>query len=469
MSDDLKAGDMKTSQPLLMGKSSKTYIERVATYLDEVRIYNRVLSPKEVINLTNFDPIALLMDKDKPGRRDRESLYHHYLHHHDSAYQAVVNAISYQKRAQRHQRRQLQPTMIMEEMDTARTAFVLTRGLYDAHGDTAYAGTPARIMEFSQDYPPNRLGLAKWLLDPQNPLTARVIVNRYWQLIFGEGIVSTVDDFGNQGAIPSHPELLDWLAVEFVESGWDVKHMLKLMVSSATYRQSSKVNAELKTQDPQNTFLARAPQYRFSAETIRDNVLAISGLLVSTMGGPSVNPYQPAGLWQEASSGRGTYRYTQGHGEALYRKSLYTFWKRTVPPPSMIIFDAATRNYCVVKRQTTSTPLQALVLLNDPQAIEASRALAERMITEGGETLESRIEFGFRNATSRYPADKELEVLAEILVIEQVTYENDPEAAKALLSVGERSIAKYYKSSELAAYTVVASAILNLDETITKY
>jgi len=245
--------------------------------------------------------------------------------------------------------------------------------------------------------------------------------------------------------------------------------MLKLMVSSATYRQSSKVNPELNLKDPQNRWLARGPQYRLSAETIRDNILAISGLLVPKIGGPSVKPYQPPGLWLEISSGRGTARYEVGRGDELYRKSLYTFWKRTIPPPSMITFDAATRNYCVVKRQTTSTPLQALVLLNDPQIIEASRAFAERMITEGGETPVSRIQFGFRTATSRYPKDKELEVLAEILVIEQVTYENDPEAAKALLSVGERSIVKYYKSSELAAYTVVASAILNLDETITKY
>ncbi len=468
-SDDLKAGDMKTSQPLLMGKSSKTYIERVTTYMDEVRIFNRALSEKEVRDLANYDPLAAIMDKKRLNQRDKESLYHDYLHHHDSAYQAVVKEISFQKRAERHQRRQLQPTMIMEEMDTLRPAYVLKRGMYDAHEERVYPGTPAQIMEFSEDLPPNRLGLAKWLLDPQNPLTARVIVNRYWQLVFGEGLVATIDDFGSQGALPSHPELLDWLAVEFVELGWDVKHMFRLMVNSATYRQSSKVDPKLKSRDPQNRFLARAPQYRLTAETIRDNLLATSGLLVTRMGGPSVNPYQPSGLWEEASSGRGTYRYTTGQGEALYRKSLYTFWKRTVPPPSMITFDAATRNYCVVKRQTTSTPLQALVLLNDPQVTEASRAFAERMITEGGNSPKSRIQFGFRNATSRYPQDKELEALTEILVVEQSTYESDPKAAEALLSVGERSIAKDYKNSELAAYSVVANAIFNLDETITKY
>ncbi len=467
--DELKAGNLRTGLPLLVGKSLRTTQERLATYLDDVRIFNRVLSPEEITTLANHDPLNVIMAKSMQAQGEKESLFHQYLHHQDSAYQAVVQEISHQKRAERHQRRQLQPTMIMEEMDTLRPAYVLRRGVYDAHGERVYPGTPARIMEFPTGLPANRLGLAQWLLDPQNPLTARVIVNRYWQIMFGEGIVGTVDDFGSQGALPSHPELLDWLAVEFVESGWDIKHMLRLMLTSATYRQSSKSSSEVLEKDPQNVLFARAPQYRLSAETIRDNVLAISGLLVPHIGGPSVHPYQPAGLWQEASSGRGTYRYTQGKGEELYRKSLYTFWKRTVPPPSMITFDAATRNYCVVKRQTTSTPLQALVLLNDPQVTEASRAFAERMITEGGNSPKSRIQFGFRNATSRYPQDKELEALTEILEFEQATFADDPGAALALLSVGERSIAKDYKNSELAAYSVVASALFNLDETITKY
>ncbi len=464
------AASIKTTSPLYIGGSPWDRVRGIReTALDEVLIFNRVLTGSEVTDLMPFNPMSLILGQANLEKRSSQSLYLHYLHTYDDDYQASTQEVSYLKTKQYDLNVQLRPTMIMQEMDTTRPAYVLNRGHYAAREEQVYPGTPARIMEFSSDLSQNRLGLAHWLLDPRNPLTARVTVNRLWQMLFGEGIVSTVDDFGNQGALPSHPELLDWLAVEFVESGWDVKHMLRLMVSSAAYRQSSKVNLEQHRKDPQNRWLARGPQYRMSAETIRDNVLAISGLLVTKIGGPSVKPYQPYGLWLEISSGRGTARYDQGRGDELYRKSLYTFWKRTIPPPSMLTFDAATRNYCVVKRQATSTPLQALVLLNDPQVIEASRAFAERMIAEGGETPESRIQYGFRTATSRYPEDQELESLTEILELERKTYEADPEATKALLSVGERSLEREYYEPELAAYSVVASAIFNLDETVTKY
>ena len=460
-------GWMRTNAPLEIGKSLS--LEFIGAFVDELQIYNRDLAPEEITDLVGYDPIAPLFAKSELSDNEVQSMYYQYLHHHNSDYQDVVNDISHEKRMARFLRRQLWPTMIMEDMDTLRPAYVLNRGMYDAHGERVYPGTPQQIMEFAEDLPQNRLGLAKWILDPQNPLTSRVIINRFWQLIFGEGIVSTLDDFGSQGALPTHPELLDWLAVEFIESGWDVKHMLKLMVSSATYRQSSSLNPETKEKDLQNIYLARAPQYRFSAEVIRDNILATSGLLVYKIGGPSVHPYQPAGLWEEASSGRGTDRYIQGKGEALYRKSLYTFWKRTVPPPSMITFDAATRNYCVVKRQTTSTPLQALNMLNDPQFIEAGRVFAQKIIKEGGNDLKSRLNYAFRSATSRYPNNRELSILEKMFERERADFEEDKNARDEFLSIGEQTPGKNHELSELAAYAQVASAIFNLDETITKY
>ncbi len=409
----LTPGMMRTSAPLLAGREGTKNGQRIRApmSIDELRIYNRALSSTEIDQLIGYDPIAALLKKGQLTEDEEESLFRHYLHHHDGDYQLAISALSHQKVIEQQVKEQLQATMIMAEMDTLRPAYVLRRGAYNAHEERVYPGTPAAIMEFPDDLPQNRLGLAQWLLDPENPLTARVIVNCFWHIIFGEGIVATLDDFGNQGDLPTHPKLLDWLAVEFIESEWDVKHMLKLMVTSATYRQSSRLDPKLRGKDPQNVYLARAPQYRFPAETIRDNVLAMSGLLVPKIGGPSVKPYQPPGLWEELSCDRGTKSYPQEKGEALYRKSLYTFWKRTVPPPSMITFDAATRNYCVPKRQTTSTPLQALILLNDPQVLEAARVFAQRMIIEGGDEPESRIQFGFRTATSRNPQDAEMDVL----------------------------------------------------------
>ncbi len=462
---------MKNTAPLLVGKEGSEDRQRfrAAVQIDELQIYNRSLSEKEIKQLGAYDPIAVLLNKKNLNSGEEESLFRHYLHHEDDDYKAAITMLHRQKVIQQQMREQMQPVPIMEEMDTIRPAYVLRRGAYNAHLEKVQPGTPSVVMDFSDDLPKNRLGLAKWLLDPSNPLTARVIVNRYWHMIFGEGIVKTVDDFGSQGALPTHPKLLDWLAVEFIESGWDVKHMLKLMVSTGTYRQSSKVNPGSQNKDPQNVLLARAPQYRFSAEAIRDNVLALSGLLVSKIGGPSVKPYQQRGLWAELSSGRGTKWYPQETGEALYRKSLYTFWKRTVPPPTMMTFDAASRDYCNPKRQTTSTPLQALILLNDPQILEAGRVFAQRMIDEGGEDDISRLEYGFRTATSRYPKKKEMAVLKEMLAKEKKVYGADPDAADEFLGIGDMPIKDDYDRIELAAYTQVAGAIFNLDETVTKY
>jgi hypothetical protein len=297
-----------------------------------------------------------------------------------------------------------------------------------------------------------------------------VVVNRYWQMYFGAGIVKTPQDFGSQGDPPSHPELLDWLATEFIRTRWDVKAMQRLLVTSATYRQSSRMTPELLEKDPENRLLARGPRFRLPAEMVRDNALAVSGLLKERVGGPSVFPYQPKGLWEETSYGDvySAQYYTPSHGDDLYRRSMYTFWKRTVPPPALAIFDAPDREKCTARRSTTNTPLQALVLMNDPTYVEAARALAQRMLTEGGHDPAKRIAYAFRLATDRKPTVEEEKTLLDLERKKLADYASHPDAAAKLIHVGESSYNQKLKPSELAAYTTVASVILNLDETITK-
>jgi uncharacterized protein DUF1553 len=347
---------------------------------------------------------------------------------------------------------------------------MLVRGQYDKKGAKVVAGTPAVLPRLPYRTPLNRLGLAKWLVDPSHPLTARVAVNRYWQLYFGTGLVKTSEDFGTQGERPSHPELLDWLATEFIRTGWDIKAMQRLIVTSTTYRQSSRVTPQLRDRDPENRLLARAPRIRLPAEFVRDQALAISGLLVDKIGGPSVHPYQPSGLWEDISFGAGfsAQTYVQDHGEALYRRGLYTFWKRTCPPPSLQTFDAPEREFCMVRRSVTNTPLQALVLMNDPTYIEASRKLAERMLTEAPTLPQERIRFAYRLAMARPPTAAETKVLLRVLDQERSTFQKDHDAALKLLSVGESKRDEKLDATVLAAWTTVASMILNLDETITK-
>jgi hypothetical protein len=296
-------------------------------------------------------------------------------------------------------------------------------------------------------------------------LTARVTVNRFWQMLFGTGLVKTVEDFGSQGEWPLHPELLDWLATEFMRNGWDVKGILKKIVTSATYRQSSKVTPELLQTDPDNRLLARGARLRLPAEMIRDQALAVSGLLVDKTGGPSVKPYQPAGLWQELAGGKG---YEPDKGDGLYRRSLYTYWKRTIAPPSMVVFDATSRETCTVREARTNTPLQALTTMNDVTYVEASRKLAERMIAEGGREAEGRIAYAFELATARPPKDSEMAILRGALDKFQARYRNDSTSAERLLSHGDSTRARDVDPGELAAYASVASLILNLDEVITK-
>ena len=308
-------------------------------------------------------------------------------------------------------------------------------------------------------------GPGAWLTDPKHPLTARVAVNRWWQAFFGRGIVATPEDLGSQGQLPTHPELLDWLARTFIDSGWDVKRPVRLIVTSSTYRQSSDAPPDWLARDPENELLARGPRSRLSAEMIRDGSLAMSGLLVDTMGGPPVKPYQPAGLWEEKSGA--TYQRDVGPGS--HRRSLYTFWKRTSPPPAMLTFDATTREVCAVKRQTTATPLQALVLLNDPQYVEAARGLAGKALIAGGPGLADRLTFLFRTTTGRRPGPREVETLSAVYREQLDEFRSGRSDAAKLLAVGDAPRDPALEPSEYAAMTVLAQALLNYEETVTKH
>lgn len=354
-------------------------------------------------------------------------------------------------------------SMVMKDLKKPRATHILDRGDYEKKLEEVQANLPSAILPFSDRFSKNRLGLAEWLIDKNNPLTARVVINRYWQLVFGQGIVRTAEDFGLQGDLPSHPELLDWLAVEFIESGWNLKHMLKLMVTSSTFKQSSKLSTEKIAKDIDNTLISRGPGMRLQAELIRDNALAISGLLVKEMYGYPVKPYQPPGLWKEKTT---KMPFVQDKGDKLYRKTLYTFWRRTSPHPSSMIFDATDRTTCVARRRPTTTPLQALVLLNDTQYVEAARVFAEKIILQGG-SIEQKISKAWRTATSRFPSSQEVAVLKAEYQRRLSFYKQNTNKAKERLSVGEYPQNKKVDPAEQAAFMAVAQIILNLDETIT--
>lgn len=355
---------------------------------------------------------------------------------------------------------------VMGDLATKRKTHVLDRGVYDAPKEEVQAGTPKAILPFSNKYAQNRLGLAHWLFDKKNPLTARVFVNRMWQEYFGRGLVKTAGDFGMQGELPSHPALLDWLAVDFMHHGWDIKRLVKQMVTSATYRQSTVAPAEKRNLDPDNILLARASRYHLQAEFIRDMVLSSSGLLVKTIGGASVKPYQPAGLWEGATAGGSTLAvYQQDHGESLYRRGMYTFIKRTVPPPTMTIFDASNRDQCEVKRSSTNTPLQALVMMNDPAVLEASRVLAAKLLKEKSQAG-VKIRKAFRLIVCRKPTQQELTVLVNYYQKRLKTMQR--QSAEELVAIGEYPLARGVDTLTLAAMMQVVHTIYNLEEAITK-
>lgn len=435
--------------------------------LDDVRVYRRALTEEEAAIVATPETIGEILARPGAERSANQSrkLAAYFLA--EAAPEAVRAAWRrvVEQRAERDALVESFPTtMVMQELPTPRETYVLLRGEYDKPGERAPPGLPASLPPLPAGAPNNRLGFARWLVDPANPLTARVAVNRYWQMLFGVGIVKTVDDFGSQGEAPSHLELLDWLATEYIACGWDTKALLRKIVTSAAYRQASSVTPELLRRDPENRLLARGPRVRLAAEMIRDQALAASGLLVEQIGGPSVRPYQPGDLWKELAS----VEYVQEHGEKLYRRSLYTFWKRTVAPPTMIAFDAAGRETCTVRETRTNTPLQALALLNEVTFVEAARMLAQRVMLDGGDTPESRIALAFRLAVARPPRRAELEILAKGFENHLARYRAEPQAAAELLAAGEAPRDPRLDAAELAAYTAVASVILNLDETVTK-
>jgi hypothetical protein len=415
--------------------------------------------------------------KVEPGKRtedQKKKLRDYFVEHVSAKTRSVFEPLERQLTDVDKQREQLEKqmptTLVSKELPTPRPAYLLKRGEYDKRGEEVGRATPAFLPPLPAGAPRNRLGLAEWLVAPEQPLTARVAVNRFWQHFFGTGLVKTAEDFGTQGEPPSHPELLDWLAVQFREDGWDVKMMMKRIVTSATYRQSARVTPDRLAKDPANRLLSRGPRFRLEAETLRDQALFVSGLLVERLGGPSVKPPQPAGLWEAVGyTGSNTARFTADTGvEKVHRRSLYTFWKRTAPPPQMATFDAPSRESCCVRRERTDTPLQALLLLNEPQYVECSRALAERALREGGATPEARVAFLFRLATSRKPDAKELAELVGVYRDNLATYTRDVAAAKKLIAVGESKPDATLNPSELAAWTMVANLILNLDEVLNK-
>jgi hypothetical protein len=468
---DSLTGGMCAGAPLEIGNKElgKPYKGR----LDDLRIYNRVLEPAEVEHIALQHPVRVILE-GVTGKRTKEQdkqLREYFL-----TYDAPEQLLRTYKDLKALEKRKesleeaIPNTMVMAEMEKPRDTFVLGRGDYRTKLEKVTPGVPPVLPPLPKGAAPDRLALARWLVDPAHPLTARVVVNRYWQMYFGIGLVKTPQDFGSQGDPPSHPELLDWLATEFVRTHWDVKAMQRLIVTSAAYRQSSRETPELLEKDPENRLLAHGPRFRLPAEMVRDNALAVSGLLNPAIGGASVFPYQPKGMWEEMAFGEGfsAQTYTPSHAGDLYRRSMYTFWKRTVPPPSLATFDAPDREKCTARRSVTNTPLQALVLLNDPTYVEAARALAQRTLLEAPKDPSRRIAYVFRLATDRKPAPPEVKVLRDLARAETLHYRHDTDAAEKLLRVGESSYNARLDPGELAAWTTVASTILNLDETITK-
>jgi len=464
-------GSLVTNAPLEIGDSAlgKPYKGQI----DDLRLYSQPLSPAEILTLSAHQPARAVLET-APNRRTKEQitrLRDYFLTYAAAEPLRTAWADTKRLKAEQSDLNEAIPTsMVMVEMAKPRETAVLGRGDYQNRGEIVTGGVPAMLPPLPAGEPANRLTLAKWLVSGTHPLTARVAVNRFWQMYFGTGLVKTTEDFGSQGEAPSHPELLDWLATEFVRTGWDVKAMQKLIVMSAAYRQSSKVTPELLERDPENRLLARGPRFRLPAETVRDNALAISGLLKERIGGPSVFPYQPTGLWEDTAFGDvySAQSYTPSHGDDLYRRGMYTFWKRTSGPPALITFDAPDREKCSARRLLTNTPLQALVLLNDPTYVESARSLAQRMLLEGGNDTGKRIRYGFRLATARIPSTEEVQVLRDLEEQTRAAFRHNPTQALKLLHVGESPFNQKLDPAELAAWTTVASTILNLDETITK-
>ena len=438
----------------------------------EFRIVDRVISEDEARLAAIWPLVAASASKEAAQLTvsERDALKLHYLAQHDAGYQELTAAFTRASIEHREIELRSNTAMVLEERtDSKPAAHLLFRGMYDQPRELLEAATPSFLPPLPPKLPRNRLGLARWIVDPSNPLFARVIVNRLWQEFFGAGIVESADDFGLQGRPPSHPELLDWLAVEFRESGWDVKRLITLIVTSSAYRQSAVASPEKLSKDPSNALLARGPRFRLDGEVLRDAALAASGLLVTKMGGPPVKPYQPAGIWEVTSMvASNTRNYKQDTGESLYRRSLYTLWKRQAPPASMDIFDGPTRETCVVRRERTNTPMQALVMMNDPQFVEAARVIAERAMQASNGDVNRAIDFMTVRVLARTFVSSERQIVQAAYQDFLTHYRGDAPAAEKLLAVGERPVDRNLPASELAALTMVANQLFSLDEALNK-
>ena len=471
ISDTLAHNSIRTAAPLQLGRESPDEQPARDTRYQDFRVYGRALSAEEAKRLPFEDYVAEITSK--PASQWNQDQWH-----------AVSNFyftnVDEQSKALRSQLEEMDGeldklskggdlSLVAAERPSLAYANVLTRGIYTARKERVEANTPHFLPPLPAGVPHNRLALADWTVSPENPLTARVTVNRMWNELFGTGLVETTEDFGIMGSRPSHPQLLDWLAVEFRESGWDMKHMYKLMVMSETYRQSAQSYPGQLTRDPKNLLLAHGPRFRMDAEMLRDIALESSGLLVNKIGGPSVKPYQPENVWESVGYPTSdTTHYKQDHGDALYRRSLYTYWKRMAMPPDMDAFDAPTRDTVCTRRQRTDTPLQALVTMNDPQWVEASRALAQRLIEQGGKQSDQRIKYLSDLMLSHDPSPQMESVLQQSLNQMEQHYKADPAAARDLIAVGEKPRDPAIPPPELAAWTMVVSEVMNLDETLNK-
>jgi hypothetical protein len=439
--------------------------------IQDLRIYKRALSVAEIATLAKGTHFSTLVAKKAADRTDAEKqqLYEWWLGAHDEPFMTVSARLARAEKERADLPRRGILAHVMQEKTAPPMAYVLYRGEYNQRRDEVKPATPDALPPMPLDLPRNRLGLAKWLLLPEHPLTARVTVNRFWQEVFGAGLVRTAGDFGVAGELPTHPELLDWLAVEFRESGWDVKHMFKLMVMSAAYRQAAINTAEKLEKDPANQLLSRGPRFRMDAEMVRDTALAVSGLLVLKIGGPSVKPYQPPGVWEAvAMRESNTRNYQRDSGENLYRRSMYTFWKRSAPPASMDIFNAPSREVCTVRRERTNTPLQALATLNDPQFVEAARVLAQRALKEGGTVPRDQIDYIYLHLLVRTPRDEERPVIEASLSDLLAYYRAHPSDARELLAVGESKRDESLDPATHAAWTMLTNQLMNLDEVLNK-
>ena len=469
VNEDRLQGTIRHKTPLQLGRRNPGSPFKGA--IDEVYIFHRKLAPSEVQLLAGTDPIRPILAVAAADRTEQQqqALRTHYLTTVDKTYQRLTQELTQARSEVTQLEKPVTTVMVMTDVAKMRPTYILDRGNYASprKDQEVQMGVPSALPPLPSGAAANRLGLARWLVQPNHPLTARVTVNRYWHMLFGRGIVSTLEDFGAQGEWPSHPDLLDWLAVDFAENHWDIKRILKLIVMSNTYRQTSRTTPELLERDPENRLLARGPRFRLSAEMIRDNALAASGLLIAKIGGPSVKPYQPPGLWNEVSLS-GNVRFVQDKGEKLYRRGLYTYYKRSAPAPALTLFDAPTREKCVMRRLTTNTPLQALVTLNDVQFVEAARALAQRALLEGGDSVVDQVAYAYRLATGQRPSAAVRDILQQAYHEELPVFQKDSERAKQLLAVGESPRDEKLDMATHAAMTIIANMILNLDTTVTR-